>query len=196
MMTWIFLILNLVFFVVVIVMVRDARRKPTGLRVYRSSSSRLFWRLFSGRLIWRWFPELDLYPRDERGHALRRAGNNWKNTMIQVPIVLVGFITIKYFGSILQSSLSLSVWAASSIEGLMLVGLILWGLWLTRGRVRRKLRQELIDAGFAICGPCGYNLHGLTESRCPECGAPFDKKQFTDSALKTEDIGQHENSEC
>lgn len=24
------------------------------------------------------------------------------------------------------------------------------------------------------CRSCGYNLHGLSEPRCPECGAPFD----------------------
>ena len=24
------------------------------------------------------------------------------------------------------------------------------------------------------CLSCGYNLHGLTEPRCPECGTPFD----------------------
>ena len=24
------------------------------------------------------------------------------------------------------------------------------------------------------CGKCGYNLTGLTEPRCPECGEPFD----------------------
>ncbi len=25
----------------------------------------------------------------------------------------------------------------------------------------------------AICRQCGYNLHGLPEKRCPECGTPF-----------------------
>ncbi len=24
-----------------------------------------------------------------------------------------------------------------------------------------------------VCGSCGYNLRGLTETRCPECGQPF-----------------------
>lgn len=26
------------------------------------------------------------------------------------------------------------------------------------------------------CRRCGYNLKGLTEARCPECGQPFDPK--------------------
>ena len=108
--------------------------------------------------------------------TLRRAGNNWKDTMIQVPIVLVGFIAAKYFGSILESSFALPFWIVSLMEAVMWGGVLFWALWLTRGRVRRKLRQELIDNGFAICGPCGYDLRGLTESRCPECGAPFDEQ--------------------
>jgi hypothetical protein len=27
------------------------------------------------------------------------------------------------------------------------------------------------------CGECGYDLHGLREPRCPECGTPFDPKE-------------------
>ena len=27
--------------------------------------------------------------------------------------------------------------------------------------------------GHGYCQKCGYNLHGLTEKRCPECGTPF-----------------------
>lgn len=27
-----------------------------------------------------------------------------------------------------------------------------------------------------ICSTCGYNLHGLTEPRCPECGTPFERE--------------------
>ena len=28
----------------------------------------------------------------------------------------------------------------------------------------------------AVCGECGYNLTGLAEPRCPECGTPFPQK--------------------
>lgn len=28
------------------------------------------------------------------------------------------------------------------------------------------------------CPKCGYNLHGLTENRCPECGEGFDREQL------------------
>ncbi len=37
---------------------------------------------------------------------------------------------------------------------------------------RRYLRP--IDRG--LCGGCGYDLRGLPEARCPECGRPFDPR--------------------
>ena len=36
-------------------------------------------------------------------------------------------------------------------------------------RVHRKYPSN-------CCCECGYNLRGLTEPRCPECGTPFDEK--------------------
>jgi len=48
------------------------------------------------------------------------------------------------------------------------------------------------DSEYATrCMKCGYNLYGLTEPRCPECGTPFDPKlneeQSEDSASVTDD---------
>ncbi len=40
-------------------------------------------------------------------------------------------------------------------------------LWIVDYR-RRRIRQR------GRCRQCGYNLRGLTEPRCPECGTPFD----------------------
>ena len=36
---------------------------------------------------------------------------------------------------------------------------------------RRRKREKL-----GLCIQCGYNLHGLTEPRCPECGQPFEPR--------------------
>ena len=86
-------------------------------------------------------------------------------------------------------------WIVSSIMALMWLGIIVWSVWLTRARIRRRLREMLILEGFPICGPCGYDLRGSTEPRCPECGAPFDKKLLTESPPQTEDSGQQDDSE-
>ena len=48
------------------------------------------------------------------------------------------------------------------------------GWWPVRGRIRRSLRQQLTEAGIPTCVPCGYDLRGQIEPRCPECGTPFD----------------------
>jgi hypothetical protein len=56
--------------------------------------------------------------------------------------------------------------------------------WLFRSPIRRRLREELVKQGVPICIPCGYDLRGQSEPRCPECGAAFDA-----SLLKREDLG-------
>jgi hypothetical protein len=37
----------------------------------------------------------------------------------------------------------------------------------------RALRLAASPASAIACPNCGYNLTGLTESRCPECGSKF-----------------------
>ena len=37
----------------------------------------------------------------------------------------------------------------------------------------RKLRQQSAHVDVLTCPTCGYNLTGLSEARCPECGAKF-----------------------
>lgn len=43
-----------------------------------------------------------------------------------------------------------------------------------RRPLQREIRRELNRRGVPICVRCGYNLHGLAEPRCPECGTPFE----------------------
>ena len=130
------------------------------------------------RLWRRWIPELDLLPPHAWNGALQRAGvgNNWQTNLLVSAIILLCLFGVDYVRSFLHSTFPLPPWAVWSITALMLAGLLTWGLWLTRGRIRRRLRELLILEGFPICGPCGYDLRGLTEPRCPECGTPFDEK--------------------
>ena len=36
--------------------------------------------------------------------------------------------------------------------------------------LRRHIRAMVRDRGVPLCPGCGYNLHGLSGGRCPECG--------------------------
>ncbi len=63
----------------------------------------------------------------------------------------------------LERSLIIRLWA-------LVIAFGLWPLWcFFRGPVRRARRRA---AG--CCPPCGYNLTGLIDPRCPECGTAFD----------------------
>ena len=42
---------------------------------------------------------------------------------------------------------------------------------------RHRKRKRL-----GLCLQCGYNLHGLTKPRCPECWAPFDERLLNKNA--------------
>jgi hypothetical protein len=46
--------------------------------------------------------------------------------------------------------------------------------WLSRRRLARRIRLRLRELRIPVCLTCGYNLTGLTEPRCPECGEPYD----------------------
>jgi hypothetical protein len=50
-----------------------------------------------------------------------------------------------------------------------------------RGPLRRRRRRRR-----GLCRNCGYNLRGLTEARCPECGKAFDPELL--AALTTPDV--------
>ena len=63
----------------------------------------------------------------------------------------------------LERTVILRLWSLVILFGI-------WPLWcFFRGPVRRARRRA---AG--CCPPCGYNLTGLSEPRCPECGTEFD----------------------
>ncbi len=72
--------------------------------------------------------------------------------------------------------LELLVAGLSASELLVLLGgaplapLAAWFLYRNRKEVAGR------------CRSCGYNLHGLTEPRCPECGTPFDEKLLEQKA--------------
>jgi len=59
---------------------------------------------------------------------------------------------------------------------MILSPLFLWWLWIVPRLYAKHLRKLMVEHGVEICIKCGYDLHGLTEPRCPECGTPFDEQ--------------------
>jgi hypothetical protein len=45
------------------------------------------------------------------------------------------------------------------------------------------MATQLPIADDLLCPKCSYNLRGLVEYRCPECGTPFDPAKLTSSAI-------------
>ena len=69
--------------------------------------------------------------------------------------------------------LTMAGWAADVIAGAVVgMAVFLWGQWV-RKRIRMHLPEVLRQEGR--CCSCGYNLKGLRESRCPECGTPLEE---------------------
>jgi hypothetical protein len=46
-------------------------------------------------------------------------------------------------------------------------------LWRETATERLARMSKLVSAPTVLCPFCGYNLSGLREARCPECGASF-----------------------
>ena len=59
----------------------------------------------------------------------------------------------------------------AAVGVLFVCGCLVW--------MRACLRRMRLMEG--ICARCGYNLTGLTEPRCPECGEAFDRSHIRDS---------------
>ena len=99
-------------------------------------------------------------------------------------------------GFMVGGLLTVSVWWLFDVDDLMsqgspipspflLFGMIVPSFLAVCGAIAaavislRWLKQPPPDG---VCKSCGYNLYGLTEPRCPECGAPFDENLLNENA--------------
>lgn len=69
--------------------------------------------------------------------------------------------------------------------GLVMGGLVWIVLWLFGTAIawretagERRQRLEAMGVSALPCPSCAYNLSGLRESRCPECGAAYTLDQL------------------
>lgn len=102
-----------------------------------------------------------------------------------------GSFSCKSCGSSLAISfgrriLAAAVWVALVIFAGEVLGLFRWGRLFTYSALGVSLvailrlfeKIILVDRRAFTCRQCGYNLKGLPEARCPECGTPFDGSEI------------------
>ena len=63
-----------------------------------------------------------------------------------------------------------AIWGCAGLLSFLLVLICLSGF-----PIRQIRRRFAVPSGH--CRACGYNLHGLSEPRCPECGQSFEMRQ-------------------
>ncbi len=78
--------------------------------------------------------------------------------------------------------------------GLILGGMACGAVWLALTAIawretaaERAARLRRMGVGAVACPTCGYNLTGLSEARCPECGSRFTIDQLVAAAIDTRD---------
>ncbi|HRW53811.1 MAG TPA: hypothetical protein P5081_13085 [Phycisphaerae bacterium] len=79
-----------------------------------------------------------------------------------------------------------ALWAAIFLFAGEYLGISRWGRLISYALLGVSLiitlylfeKIILVDRREFTCLECGYNLKGLTESRCPECGAAFDPSEI------------------
>jgi heme A synthase len=64
-------------------------------------------------------------------------------------------------------------------------------IWRESPRERME-RLTRANRGVLVCPICGYNLTGLHEARCPECGSRFTLDQLLTAQPAREDVEQAE----
>ncbi len=132
----------------------------------------------------RLYPELRQVTRvAERRTILRKARRRCGNKPIVVAAALQMIVVTILFTRPLRGCFSTYVTigggrfddiAASVIIAFVTVMIF---VRVTNSITRKYIRKELASRGFSICVQCGYDLRGLIELRCPECGSRYDKTQ-------------------
>lgn len=129
------------------------------------------------------FPELHLLAtKEEQRAALALARRH--NVVFQGAYMLILFAAAQGAGLLAVPYLANRVGTQTSVTLLVVFGasLLACAVGLSFGlcvaefsllgrRMRRTLRQALLDSGVPVCEGCGYDLRGLSSERCPECGA-------------------------
>jgi hypothetical protein len=130
------------------------------------------------------YPELALFPSDEErvaaikslhkqvGRSLWRRPRTW---VLFIIYNLFNILSVPVGRSIADRfvvNLPLRIFL-SGLPAIMLgIGFAFGFQYLWRAPMQKALRTLLVSKGIPICIPCGYDLRGQIEQRCPECGTP------------------------
>jgi hypothetical protein len=96
-------------------------------------------------------------------------------TLSFVALALVTYAAVQALPS--KSEPGSAIQSYGALYGPWIVGLGLLSLLLGVFVVPRRIRP-------GHCPACGYELRGLTEPRCPECGTPFDPKLLEETTQR------------
>lgn len=146
----------------------------------------------ANRLCRRFFPELQRFTPLQRADALaeaRRSANTWRRWVLCVAVGLMALVLmycaffwvngfLGRFGLALDCAGPPSFWwelvSRFVLPPMFVTAVLLLVLLVWRRPIQIALREMLQNHSVPICIGCGYDLHGLTEPRCPECGREFD----------------------
>lgn len=125
------------------------------------------------------YPELSRFPDPkERSEALIASH---ESAMAAVPLLVLALVflvagdikdhvrMILGWAGVEASNTTVKLLAITLFTSLLVMGFA--GIvYMTVGRARKNLRRMLVKRGIAVCIPCGYDLRGIEDARCPECG--------------------------
>ncbi len=120
-----------------------------------------------------WFPELRRYDtqkkRCEAWVAADREAMRQVSVGIKELVIVFGFIACAFVwaGFLYDTVPELLAYPLFLLAGIP-IRIIM--IALLQGRIRRILREQLIEYGWRTCMACGYNLEGNESGRCSECG--------------------------
>jgi hypothetical protein len=88
--------------------------------------------------------------------------------------IILGFGTLFGIGRALMIGRPPGPFAVMPLAFVVVSAITLW----ERRRIRKHLAGVLEESGR--CRTCGYNLRGLPDNRCPECGTSFEVQREHD----------------
>ncbi len=126
------------------------------------------------------YPELKLLDPEARARVMtqanRRVLRGWRLWLVALA-ALTGFLAVPTVMQLTNDWVplvrSIARWTYP-IAALLVFFFGVYFLWHTS--FRDHIRSAIIARGIPICRRCGYDLTGLTEPRCPECGTPFEPR--------------------